>query len=98
MKSPTMLLLILCCSTLLFSQRNDLLFTNSQSIDEDRYKDMDYSPYLFKEWVQDNITAKSNTEEAIENVLLNYNGYTKNFEVRKDNRFIALYRTRRELV
>ena len=90
MKSSTMLLLIMCFSTLLFSQKNDLLFTNSQLIDEDRYKEMDYSPYLFKEWVHGNITAKSNTEEAIENVLLNYNGYTKSFEVRKDNRFIEL--------
>ena len=90
MKTPTILLVSLCISTILFSQRNDLLFTNGQPIEEDRYEDMEYSPYLFKEWVYGNINPKSDKEAVIENVLLNYNGYTKRFEARKGNRFIEL--------
>ena len=89
MKLPTVMMLCLCISAALFSQRNDLLFTNGQLIDDTRYKDIEKSPYQFKDWVLGNITAK-NSEEPIEEVLLNYNGYSKRFEARKGNRFIEL--------
>lgn len=90
MKTPALLLLTLCISTTLFSQRNDLLFTNGQLIEADRYENIEHSPYLFNEWVHGDIKPRSDKEAAIEKVLLNYNGYTKRFEARKDKHFIEL--------
>ncbi len=91
MKTVKILSLICCLSISLISQaqRNDLLLTNSQSVDENLYEGIEGSPFYFDQWQKGKIFPKKETE-AIEEVWLNYNGYTKSFEVKKDNRYIAL--------
>ena len=73
-----------------FSQRKDVLLTNSQSIEVEAYKDIDGSPYFFSKWQLGKVYGKQDNKENEEVYLLNYNGYTKSFEVRKDNNFITL--------
>jgi len=46
------------------------------------------TPYLYKEWRFADIV--DNNGLMFKNVKINYNGYTKNFEVRIDDRFIEL--------
>ena len=72
-----------------YAQRNDLLLTNSQSIADNPYEGIERSPFYFEHWQKGKIYPKSE-EEPIEEVLLNYNGYTKNFEIKKGSRYIVL--------
>jgi len=83
------LLVCLCVSLTSYAQRNDLLLTNSQSVEKNLYEGIEGSPFYFDNWQKGEIFPK-NESEAIEKVWLNYNGYTKNFEVKKDNRYITL--------
>lgn len=71
------------------AQRNDLMLTNSQSIEEDLYEGIEGSPFYFDNWQKGKIFPK-NESESIEEVWLNFNGYTHSFEIKKGNRFIAL--------
>lgn len=73
----------------LSAQRNDVLFINSQTLSDNPYEGIEGSPYVFKDWKKGKIYPINN-DEGIENVLLNYNGYTQNFEVKRGDRFIAL--------
>lgn len=68
----------------------DVMLINNQVIDADLYKDIKGSPYYFKEWKQGTVKSKTGKSEEEETFLLNLNGYTKNFEIRKDASFIAL--------
>lgn len=71
-------------------QDKDVLMVNSQSIDEERYPDIEGSPYLYDEWQAGTVYAAAEGEKPLEGYLLNYNGYTKSFEIRKGDRFITL--------
>lgn len=79
----------LCLSLVSQAQRNDLLLTNSQSVDENLYEGIEGSPFYFDQWQKGKVFPKKETE-PIEEVWLNYNGYTRSFEVKKGKRYIAL--------
>ena len=64
--------------------------TNSKPIDADRYEGIKGDPYLFKESV--NATLITNDKIVYEDVYLNYNGYSKEFEVKQGEEFIELDR------
>jgi len=64
--------------------------TNSQAFEVEAYKDIDGTPYYFAEWQQGKVYGTGDDAETPDVYLLNFNGYTKNVEVRKDDRFIAL--------
>ena len=91
--SPLYFFLFFCCfsfliSAPLFAQETDVLMTSSRGIDKDRYEGVKGSPYLFKEWRKGKIISAD--AETIEGVLLNFNGETKGFEIKKGNSFIEL--------
>ena len=86
-------ILILSCIKLLttnviFSQNKVHFFDNVREIEINRYEDVKGTPYLYKEWRFADII--DNNGLIFENVKINYNGYTKNFEIRIDDRFIEL--------
>lgn len=91
MKTLKMLSILFCLSLTFsaFTQRNDVLLTNSQSLSDNRYEDIKGSPFLFKDW-QLGIIYPRNEQDPFEEVLLNYNQHTKNFELKKKDRFISL--------
>ena len=64
------------------------LFLNSEKIDDDRYKEMKGSPYLFENWVTGTIIDLDKKTYPVSQI--NYNGYTQEFEVRKGDSFITL--------
>ncbi len=72
----------------LFAQETDVLMLNSKPIDEERYKEVKGTPYIFDDWK----TGKLITTDAkvIEGLTLNFNGKSGGFEIRKDSRFIEL--------
>ena len=80
-------LFLLFCPSLIWSQ-SDLLFTNSQKIDQERYEDILDSPYLLDDWLPGKITDQD--AEQIEAPAMNYNAHSHTFEVRKGERFIEL--------
>ena len=73
-----------------YAQQNDVLLTNSQAFEVEAYKDIEGTPYYFEKWQQGKVFSKDAKENEEELYLLNFNGYTKSFEVRKDGRFITL--------
>ncbi len=75
-----------------FAQTGDALLTNSQAFEIDAYKDIQGSPYYFTEWQIGKVYPKNLTEKdsKIEEYLINFNGYSKSFEIRKGQRFITL--------
>lgn len=72
----------------LLAQETDVLMTNSRSIDADRYKGVKGTPYIFKDWRKGKIISVD--ADAIEGVLLNFNGMTNGFEIKKGSSFIEL--------
>jgi len=73
-----------------YAQESDVLLTNSQSFEVEAYKDIEGTPYYFEKWQQGKVASKDAHDKEEQLYLLNFNGYTKSFEVRKDNRFITL--------
>lgn len=69
-------------------QNDEIIFYNSQVIDESRYQDIKGSPYLFAEWKYGNIV--DNNGKTYEDVMLNFNGYTHEFEARHKDKYIRL--------
>ncbi len=82
------LLFFILCPLVVEAQKEDILLSNSKKIGENRYSNIKGSPYLFEGWRKGKIITSE--AEMIDNVLLNYNGYTKGFEVKKGNQFIEL--------
>lgn len=82
------ILLLFFTNSVINAQETDILMTNSRSIEEGRYQGVRGSPYLFKNWQKGKIISVD--ADAIEGVLLNYNGMTNGFEVKKGNSFIEL--------
>jgi len=70
------------------SQNENLTLFNSQEIDENRYNEIKGSPYFFDEWKMGDIIGDNG--QTVEDVLLNYNGYTEHFEVRTKGKYIQL--------
>lgn len=92
MKTIKLLGVWLCVAMLTlpsYAQRNDLILTNSKSIDNNPYEGVEGSPFYFDNWQKGKIYPESNSD-PIEEVLLNFNGYTKSFEIKKGSRCIAL--------
>lgn len=85
------LLVSLCLLTLglLSAQENtDVLFANARAIKADRYEDIKGSPYLFEE---DRVANMYLTAGGVyEDVRLNYNTFSGNWEVKKDDRFLEV--------
>lgn len=72
-----------------YTQLNDsLLLINSQVIYPDRYKDYKGSPYLFKSFVPAVILSNNGVRIPVNE--LNYNGHTKNMEVRSRDQYVEL--------
>ena len=95
MKTPrnhtTLLLIAFFALTLPFvAFSQSTLMTNSNSIQNDAYEGIDGSPYYFENWQLGKVFDKHGKEIEGEEFLVNFNGYTKSMEVRKDNRFIVL--------
>lgn len=72
----------------LLAQESDVLLTNSRSVDKDRYKGVKGSPYLYEDWHKGKIISVD--ADAIEGILLNFNGKTEGFEIKKGDNFIEL--------
>lgn len=70
------------------SQNDTLFFTNSNTWDEERYPNVQGSPYFFEEFVTATITRRDSF--TFNDVLVNLNGYEKAFEVREGDRYITL--------
>jgi hypothetical protein len=83
------MILVLSCTTKVIAQR--MVFFNSKPVDTLRYVDVKGSPYLYQEWKKADITSRNGT--FYDHVLLNYNGYTKKFEVSEQGIIVALDET-----
>lgn len=86
------LILVLLIQFPSIAQTGDALLTNSQKFEIEAYKDIEGSPYYFEEWQLGKVYPKElkSEEEKPEEYLINYNGYSKSFEIRKGERFITL--------
>ena len=63
-------------------------FVNALTIDPNVYDNIAGTPYLFDSWRTGKIISYLDT--VVVNLDINYNGYTKSFEIRKGNKFILL--------
>ncbi|HKK77912.1 MAG TPA: hypothetical protein VJ953_22730 [Saprospiraceae bacterium] len=63
-------------------------FKDAMPYDENRYADIKASPYLFDTFVKGWITDVEG--QQYQPVSMNYNGYSRAFEVRQEDRFISL--------
>ncbi len=70
------------------AQNDSLILINSRKIEKNRYRKIEGSPYIFKEWKYG--TVFNNRMQEIKGAYINYNGYSREFEVRKDNEYIEL--------
>lgn len=57
------------------------LILNSNNIDETRYKDIKRSPYLYNEFTYGSLLGKDGS--LVDSILINYNGYSQEFEYKK---------------
>jgi hypothetical protein len=71
----------------LFAQ-SEITLLNSRPVDPDRNDQIKGSPYIFKDWVKADITPTAGL--LIEGVDMNFNGYSRQFEIRKGKEFIEL--------
>lgn len=67
--------------------QDDFIMEHSKPVEVDRYEDAKGSPFLFSDYILGEITdLEGKTYEA----MLNYNGYTGQFEVKRGDSFIIL--------
>lgn len=71
-----------------FGQSDSLIVQNSKPVDQGRYRDIDGSPYYFRDWVKGSILRSDG--KVIDNVMVNYNGYAHEMEVRSGEKIYAL--------
>lgn len=81
------LLLILWPPAWLQAQENHPSL-RGQPVSANRYEAIKNSPYLFPDWTRVSIIPSSGP--PIEDVLMNFNGYTQNFEVRLGEQIIEV--------
>ena len=72
----------------IYAQKQRVKFTNARDFDEKRYSEIKGSPYYFKDWVSSTIYATDHF--VYENILINYNGHTQNFEATEGGKWIEL--------
>jgi len=72
----------------LIAQETDVLMTNTKGIDENRYKGIKGSPYIYSEFQTGKIISVD--ADVIKGVPLNFNGETNGFEIKKGNKYIEL--------
>ncbi|MAJ52228.1 MAG: hypothetical protein CMB82_11550 [Flammeovirgaceae bacterium] len=65
-----------------YTQSDKIIWENVKPIEPDRYIEVKGSPFLFETFVESKVLTNNNL--SIENVLLNYNGYTHQFEALHD--------------
>jgi len=70
------------------AQLDSILLADSKLIDIKKYSDHKNSPYYFEDWVVGSIIGSN--QDMIDSVLLNYNGYTRAFEIKVADRYIKL--------
>ncbi len=89
-QSRSYLVLTFICVTFGFlaAQNDTLFFTHSSVWEEDRYPNVQGSPYFFEEFVVATITRRDGF--AFTDMMVNLNGYEKAFEVREEDRYITL--------
>lgn len=87
---PLLLAIIIQCPS--FSQIGNALLINSRVFKIEDYKDIEGTLYYFTEWQLGQVYPKDRTAkyDKVEEYLINYNGYSKSFEIRKDGQFIPL--------
>lgn len=83
MRLPILLLLSILYFNA-FSQKNQdkTLILNNNTIDENRYKDIKRSPYLYNEFVLGSLLGKDGSQ--VDSILINYNGYSQQFEYQNE--------------
>lgn len=92
MKKNAFLTLILAlCFSAGYAQNAQLEVVNAKDFDEMRYEGINGSPYYFKDWVYAKIYAADRS--VYEDVLINYNGETENFEAKQGDQWIDLDNT-----
>ncbi len=80
------LMVLECCKAL--AQADSLIVQNSVPVNAGRYRDIDGSPYYFREWVKGSVLRSDG--KTVENVTLNYNGYSHEMEVQSGNAIYSL--------
>ncbi len=82
------LFMVAIASSSVHAQKKEITYTNSKPIKENRYKDIKGSPMYFDDWV----TGKIIRHDALvyEDVMLNYNGYSRTFEIKTGDKMIEL--------
>ncbi|MEM0993042.1 MAG: hypothetical protein AAF847_16010 [Bacteroidota bacterium] len=81
---------ICCAAFCLFSflMTAQIIGINSKPIDDQRYKDIKGSPYLFDDWQA--ATVYKENGDVIENAMVNYNAYEKTIEAKVKNGYVEL--------
>ena len=77
MKNLALYFILICYNNLLFTQVVGKLHFITQ-IDDKRYENFKGSPYMFDDFL--NAKIFDNQGEQFENIQLNFNGFTQNFE------------------
>ncbi len=95
MKSSLALILILMYSFHSFAQPTEIK-TTKQVIDEERYFEFKGTPYFFKKWVKAKLVQKDGNVQ--EGVLINFNGFTQNFEVNQSGAISILDKNQYERI
>ena len=70
------------------SQKGKVKLLNSRAIDHSQYKEVKGSPYFYQEWKFGKMINSRSL--IIDSLLVNYNGFTDNFEVRQDDEYVEL--------
>ncbi len=87
MKTFSILFFLILVFSNSFAQTKSI-FTNAKKIDDTRYAEYKGSPYLFDDWVIGDIY--DGEKKAFEQMELNFNGYSNNVEVKKEDKFVEL--------
>lgn len=87
MKKTILLILLFFAGFTGYGQAQ-ISFVNALTIDPNVYDDIAGTPYLFDNWRTGKIISYLDT--VVVDLDINYNGYTKSFEIRKGNKFILL--------
>lgn len=65
-----------------------VILRNAKPVDKDRYKEIEDSPYMYRNFV--NATLYKSNNQFIKDLPLNYNGHTGNFEYQKNGNIYEL--------
>lgn len=88
LRSVILLFMLISVSAVSVAQDEEIQFSNMETIDPNRYEDTRGNPYYFETWVTGSIIR--NDGFIFENIKMNYNGYTKTFDVLAGHAIIEL--------